>query len=267
MKNLLSAWPAIKKRTADKSILLFLDYDGTLSPIAKTPDAAKTPERALKLLKTLSKRPDIRLAIISGRSLSNISRRIGIRKIIYAGNHGLEIRGPLIKRLFKSDPSFNAAKKNIVKRLRRLTCGIKGMLIEDKGLTLAVHFKLSKKKDAPRIKKALVSAALPYLKKRSIRIKRGKGVREIHPPTGWNKGKAVLWILRNSKSHKWKRRNILPVYIGDDATDEDAFRALKGKGLTVFVGRHKKSQADYRLKNPGAVIKFLGMLDSSVDEK
>ena len=96
----------------------------------------------------------------------------------------------------------------------------------------------------------------PYRARGKIKINKGKKVFEIKPSTEWNKGYAVLWLLeRLATSHGEK--DILPIYIGDDATDEDAFKVLKKRGITIFVGRPKKSSADYFLNNTGEVIDFL----------
>ena len=136
---------------------------------------------------------------------------------------------------------------------------IRGAFVEDKGLSLSLHYRLVDKKQVPQIKTIFHEAVILYLVRNKIKIKPGKMVLEVRPPAEWDKGKVVLWLLarRNFISGE---KNVLPVYIGDDITDEDAFRALKRKGLTVFVGEPGDSKADYYLKNTEEVVKFLRLI-------
>ncbi|MFH1709631.1 MAG: trehalose-phosphatase [bacterium] len=231
---------------------IFLDFDGTLSPIAKTPDLAVLPASTKKIIKELSKSPRVKLAVISGRKLSNIKHMVGINKIIYAGNHGMEIQGKGIERTIKVPRWFVEAKRKIRTAVRSRTKNVKGMVIEDKGLTLAVHYRMVKRKIQNTIKKAFYRATAPYLPKDRIIIRKGKMLREARPNIGWDKGKAVTWLLKRSSM-----KNVFPIYIGDDETDRDAFKALKNRGLTVFVGSKAKYGADYYLRDTNDVRKFL----------
>jgi len=112
------------------------------------------------------------------------------------------------------------------------------------------------KKEAWLVKDVFYKIANPYLKKNDIKIRKGKKLLEIRPIADWDKGKAVLRLLSKQKS-VCKNDKILPVYIGDDLTDEDAFQVLKSKGITVFVGKPKKSYADFYLQDTEEVKKFL----------
>ena len=134
---------------------------------------------------------------------------------------------------------------------------IKGIFIEDKGLSLSVHYRLADRIQIPRIKTILQEATILYALRDKIRIKSGKEVFEIRPWADWDKGKVVLWLLARWK-FSLKGRDIVPIYIGDDKTDEDAFKVLKNKGLTIFVGSpNKDSFAQYYLKNTQEVKEFL----------
>lgn len=235
--------------------MLFLDYDGTLTPIVKTPDRAAIPAGTKRILRELSELSQCRVAIISGRMLRSVKRMAGLRGIIYAGNHGLEIEGPKIKFLSPVSSSYRALLIKIRDELHKKLSGIKGVLIEDKGLTLSLHYRLVNKKDIPRVETIFHETVIVYLVGNKIKFKSGKMVLEIRPPVNWDKGKVVLWLLARRQFKQGT--NILPVYIGDDVTDEDAFKVLRNRGLTIFVGKPKESFAKYYLKNTRQVVQFL----------
>lgn len=256
MKHAFSHWEEFQKQLSDKYVMLFLDYDGTLTPIVESPDRAILQEQIRTVLKRLSCNSRCKLAIISGRTLKDIKKRVGIRNIIYSGNHGLEIEGPSIR--FEVPVSFNYKTiiKQIKKELNKRLSPIKGILLEDKGLSLSLHYRLVGKKRIRFIKTIFDEIVAPYRARNKIEIENGKKVLEVIPPVRWNKGKVVLWLLSKQKLVLCGKP-ILPIYIGDDVTDEDAFRALKNKGLTIFVGKPKKSHAKYYLKNIIEVSEFI----------
>ncbi len=256
MDYLFNEWEKLKGRLKLKDLFLFFDYDGTLAPIARTPQQAVTPPRTKVLLETLLENPRFKIAIVSGRELKDIEKRVSSKKITYVGNHGVQIHGPGIK--FSMPVSRRGIKilKHIKDDLAAKLALIKGPVLEDKGLSLSLHYRLVSKKHIPHLKAILQESVIPYLHEKKIVLRQGKKVFEICLPLNWDKGKAVLWILAKLKSVSAKNR-FIPIYIGDDETDEDAFRALKNKGLTIFVGRPKPSYARYYLKNPGQVNWFL----------
>lgn len=249
----------IRELLRNKFILVLLDYDGTLTPIAESPGKAVIPGEIKELLQNLSASSSCKLGIISGRSLEDIKNAVGVKGIIYAGNHGLEIESPKIK--FKSQVSLRLKSiiRNIAEDMRKKLSGITGILIEDKGLTLSVHYRLVDKKDIPVFEKAFSEAVRPYLANNKVRIDSGKKVYEIRPPVKWDKGKAALWFLARQQFVSGEKK-VLPVYIGDDATDEDVFKVLKRKGLTIFVGEPGNSKADYYLRDTAEVAKFLRLI-------
>ncbi len=257
MKRLLRHWDRLKKALLKKHLALFFDYDGTLAPIADTPAKAAMPAEIKKLLKRLLDRPYCSMAVISGRGLDDIRRMVGIKEITYAGNHGLEIEGPKIKYINQAPPGLKSVIRQIKKELEKNLSGVKGLLLEDKGLSLGVHYRLVDKNKAPLVKEKFEQAARIFINRRKLRAIYGKKVLELRPAVEWDKGKVVLWLLAR-KRFSLGEKNIIPVYIGDDSTDEDAFRALKKKGLTVFVGSpFSASQAKYCLKDTAEVVKFL----------
>lgn len=256
MDYLFASWEKIKERLEDKYIFIFLDYDGTLTPIVDRPKKAVISTRVKGLLRKLSNSSRLKLALISGRALKDIKNKIGVRNIIYSGNHGLEIEGPKIK--FEATVSFRykAILKRIKDDLKKKLVPIKGAFVEDKGLSLSLHYRLVVKENIPQVETIFHETVILYLLRDKIKIKAGKKVLEVRPPSEWDKGRVVLWLL-GRQIFALKEKALVPIYIGDDKTDEDAFKALKGKGLTVFVGKPKPSDAQYYLKDTSEVMEFL----------
>jgi trehalose 6-phosphate phosphatase len=245
-------------------IVLFLDFDGTLAAIVGHYKSATILKESKLLLKKLVGKPECTLAVVSGRALSDVEKRVGLKNIIYAGNHGLEVVGPGI--------TYNTFVKANVRKIFRAIKGeltnnvgrIKGVHIEDKSLTLSVHYRLVKSKNVADFKKRLLEYLLPYVIDRKAVVTEGKMVFEIKPRIEWNKGSVVLWLLKRLKKNVG-RKNILPIFIGDDVTDEAAFHALEGKGLCIRVGYNEASAAPYYLKDIKQVTSFLKtILDSKV---
>jgi len=256
MRYLFDDWDKIKKNLNNKFIALFLDYDGTISPIVDKPERAFISKETKQLLWKLLKSPRCKLAIISGRALKDIKKKVNIPGIVYVGNHGLEINGPKIR--FESPISlrYKAILKQIKSDLIKKLSSIKGVILEDKGLSLSIHYRLVDKKYITKVKAIVQEATILYAIRNKIKIKPGKKVLEIRPPLEWDKGKTVLWLLGGQK-FALGDKPIMPIYIGDDISDEDAFMALRKKGLTICVGIPKSSKAKYYLKDTKEVLEFL----------
>ncbi len=231
-------------------VYLFLDYDGTLTPIRSAPEKAVLSRRGRMILKELSALPAVRTVIVTGRSLKNIKKTVGLKNLVYAGNHGLEIEGPGIGRRVLAGNECRKAIALLSRRLRTELSSVKGILVENKGLTASLHYRRVSPQVLPGALSAFNRITGPLRKKKMIRTDPGKKVLEIKPAVDWDKGKAVLWIMKKLGAG-------YPVYIGDDVTDEAAFKALSKKGLTVFVGESGDTKARYRLKGPRQVLAFL----------
>lgn len=220
-------------------ILLFLDYDGTLTPIRSRPEKAKLTEANRQKLRALLGQPLVKVVIISGRKLSILKQMVRVPGFIYVGNHGFEseVGGEhrVVPRAKKHLKVMRAIRKELSRSIR-----IKGGLIEDKGLTLSVHYRMVPKTKLKTFHALFAKAIKKWLG--MVRVTQGKAVYEIRPPINWDKGKAVLWLIRSLRPAKY-----LPVYIGDDKTDEDAFRAIKGRGPSFLVGAGRPTAADHRL--------------------
>jgi trehalose-phosphatase len=237
-------------------ILLMLDFDGTLAPIRPRPEMARLPIGTLKLLDRLGRSPDIILAIISGRKLAELKNLVPVQGIYYAGCHGLEISGPGIK---FTHPRARAAipyLKALLKDLKRLKSKLPGALIEDKGLSVAIHFRNLAGRHIAFLDEQISGLENKYPR---LLCQPGRKVYDFRPNVSWDKGRAVKLLLR-----KFHSKNPFPVYIGDDATDEDAFRALRGIGLTILVENPERGRsrttAVYRLASTSQVKLLLKSL-------
>ena len=257
MDYLFQSWEQLKSDFKKYNVFLFLDYDGTLSPLAATPGEALLSEENKMLLKRLAQAPRCRVAVVSGRTLPDLRQRVGLKNVIYAGNHGFDIEGPGLR--FKS--VCPPQEKSILKKMKDLLAAylssIDGVLVEDKGTVISVHYRLVGVKDRPLVKKVFHHVCRSYDKEKKIEIFFGKKVMEVRPRTAWDKGVATLWLLRRQKFDG--RGRVLPVYVGDDTTDEDAFGVLCDKGPTILVSpRPWASLARYYLRDTREVTEFLG---------
>jgi len=256
MRHVFHSLKRIKKDLEGKYLFLFLDCDGTLAPIVNTPDEAVVPQKTKSLVGLLSQKKNCSIAIISGRGLGDIKKIVGLKNIIYSGNHGFQIEGPKIKRELAVPRGYKKILQRIKVQLKKNLSGIKGVFVEDKKLSLALHFRLAGKRHLPFIKDTFRKSTVLYSAKNKIKISLGKKILEVRPPVHWDKGRIVSWLLAR-QALMLRNNNILPIYIGDDLTDEDAFKELKGKGLAIFVGKPANSKADYYLNNTEEVTEFL----------
>lgn len=257
MKNFINEWIKIEKKINNKHLCIFLDFDGTLVPIRRDPRDVKLSKSGRNILKGIVGLKDVSIAIISGRALKEIKKLVSVKGITYAGNHGFELEGPGIKRTIPKALKTVRVLQEIKRELCSKTRKYKGVIVEDKGLTLSMHFRMAGKNKVDKILQLFDNITGPYIASKKIRVTRGKKVREIRPPQDWDKGKIVSLILNDKR--KRSRNSIVPFYIGDDKTDEDAFRYLRKKGFTIrVIGIDKrKTNAEYFLNNTGEVKIFL----------
>jgi trehalose 6-phosphate phosphatase len=255
MEHLLRGWRTLEKRLTSSALLLLMDYDGTLTPIMKRPEEAVLSADMKRLLSQLLKHYPT--AIISGRSLKDIRKLVGLRKIYYAGNHGLEIYGSGLKLVNPEAKRLASTVSEICGDLKSELGNIDGVIIEDKGLTASIHYRLVAPEKLRELKRIFTETTRQHLRNGRIKITSGKKVLEIRPKIDWDKGKAVLWIIDVLKP----KGGALPIYLGDDETDEDAFRALRDRGMTILVTKApRKSNAEYFLRNVDEVKLFLRKL-------
>ncbi len=260
MKSLfLNLKHIVPKLSKTGRIFVFLDYDGTLSPIVKNPSKATLSSKTRHVLSKLANNKRVVVSIVSGRMLSQVKALVGLKGIYYAGCHGLEIDKVGKSYLLPHLAKIRAQVSDIIRRLKAELRTIAGWEIEDKGIIFALHYRRVKKHDIEKLKYTFYSIVRGYLSEGDIVTARGKKVLEVRPALNWDKGRYCLYLMNKLKG---KGEKIIPVYIGDDVTDETAFRVLKGKGVTVFVkGERKTSLAKYYLSSTNEVVKFLCQLN------
>ena len=252
VKHLFEDWENIQARIQQaQNLFLFLDYDGTLTPIVSLPELALCPSEVKRHLEKLRDLLKVYLAIISGRSLEDLREKVGISGIIYVGNHGLEIQNPDGRHKKVLSSARTRELKRITQNLQNSLKEIPGILFEEKGPILSVHYRNVHQKFFARISQVLEEELQQWRDR--WKMSSGKMVLEIRPNVDFHKGKAVREILKTVPS-----LGLLPIYLGDDQTDEDAFRVVKGQGFSVYVGTGRLlSEADFFLQNPDEVQEFL----------
>ncbi len=226
-------------------IFIFLDYDGTLTPIVESPDKAILSEDMHSMIIKLKEIMPV--AIVTGRSLNNIMDILKMKDIIYAGNHGAEIWDGKKLVMGKQLSESKKALEKIVRELKEVLSFVQGVIVEDKGITASIHFRMVASKDICKMHNIFWAIADGY--KGLFSITSGKKVFEIRPHDIWNKGDAVKWIWENFANNR------IPIYLGDDLTDEDAFKVIKGKGIGISIGKSK--EAEFYLRTQEEVKKLL----------
>lgn len=247
---LFQSWDKLKSAfSPEKKPVFFLDYDGTLTPIVKRPELAVISEDMKDILIRLSQRYTV--AIVSGRMREDVEKLAGIKGILYAGSHGFDILGPGISMVQPKAQEAIPLIAGIVNELSEKLAGIPGILIEDKKFSVAVHYRLVQQQYLSGIKDS-VNAIIQD--NPSLRFMSGKKVFEILPAIDWDKGQAIKWIMK-ALGISWLDTSV--VYIGDDTTDEDAFRAVRTKGTAIVVSdKPKESMANFQLFSTEEVKKL-----------
>jgi trehalose-phosphatase len=235
---------------------IFLDYDGTLTPIVSHPEKALLSDSMRQALQSLVMQAPV--AILSGRDLDDVRQRVNIGAIVYAGSHGFDIAGPRgVRKEIATEflPGLDMVEQELGKQL----AGITGARAERKRFSIAAHYRNVNASDIPKVERAVSEVAARH---RELRKMDGKKVYELLPDIDWDKGKAVLWLLENLGLERAKVR---PIYIGDDRTDEDAFRALEKSGVGILVREEPRpTAARYSLKDPAEVERFLRELAATL---
>lgn len=243
-------------------LCLMLDFDGTLSRLAPTPGKARILPAARRALRELVKRPGITVALISGRDAGDLRRKAGVPGAIYCGNHGLELPGfALPAGAAAAKTAFRRSSSRAKRLLLELADRFPGAWIQEKRFALALHYRAIKgpgrlAKLAAEIKRT--SAALKALP--GVRPVPGKKVLEAVADAGFDKGSAARLILA--------RKGGTGFYAGDDVTDENAFRALRGRAVTVFSGPPGvPTAARFRLSGPAGMAALLTAIAEALKKK
>lgn len=243
----------IARRIGGTPPAVFLDYDGTLTPIVERPELATLPDAMAAVLRDLAARCPV--TIVSGRDLANLRQMVTLDGVVYAGSHGFDVDAPeeLGGRVRRGE-DFADVLAAARARLKEAVAPIAGAWVEDKAFAVTLHFRQVAPEDVPAVEAAFaaVADAFPDLRRTG-----GKKVLELRPNVEWDKGRALLMLLERidrSGPH-------FPLFVGDDETDEDAFRAVAGSGIGIRVGDpHVASAAEYFLADTDEAATFLRRL-------
>ena len=228
-------------------VALFLDLDGTLAPIAATPDEVSGDDELWAILDALDARSGGRFAVLSGRSIGDIDRITGGHARAVAGVHGLERRCADGKIVRAEPPEGLYAARGVMEAFAARRPGV---LVEDKGLGIALHYR-----QAPEHGEDAEQLALALAQHHELRSQPGSMVHELRAPGG-GKGKALTAFMEEPPF-----RGGTPVFLGDDLTDEDGFAAVQAMGgYGVIVGPRTPTQARWRLQDVGAARAWLARL-------
>jgi len=258
--------PSALEHTADiladrqRELLVFVDYDGTLTPIVDHPDKAILSD---SMRGTLSRLAGLcRVAVLSGRDLKDVQNKVAIPQLWYAGSHGFDIEGPDgAHHEHEEGARFLPLLDKMQQLLNTRLGSIPGCLIERKHFSLAVHYRKVSDQDLPEVQAAVEEL---HQSESGLRLSPGKKIFEFQPDIAWHKGYALRWLIE-----QWglDRQQFKPLYLGDDVTDEDGFREVAGDGVGILVAQQLQTTlASYQLADTEAVEVFLQQLCAHLEE-
>lgn len=248
----LGDFASLRARIGTRAPVILLDYDGTLTPIVARPEDAVLAPAMRRTLAALARHCTV--AIVTGRGLEVIRELVGLEGVVYLADHGLQM---LLTGGEAQHPDavsrFEPLIRRVVEDLRGALSQVQGVLIESKRYSVAVHYRLAAEEDVPGVRRVVDTT---LARTPELRLLEGKKVWELQPDLVWDKGTAVSWLL--------ERLHVAPgqvVYVGDDVTDEHAFRVLRGGASTVVVqSTPRRTAAGYRVSNVEEVGALLARL-------
>jgi len=248
----------IDQRLGDADgLLVALDFDGTLAPIEDDPDAPEITQANRRAVKQLADHPDTMVAVVSGRQLADLRPRVGIEGIRYVGNHGLEYTVDGEREVHPEAEARMADIESVRDELERRLAEFEGVEVEDKAVTLTVHYRRATDASAEDVTAVVEDVVDPV---EGLKTGAGKMIVEVKPTVEWHKG-AIVERLRGEVPETWQT-----VYVGDDTTDEDAFRVLGDGDFGVLVGE-RATDADYRVPAQREVSRLLGWFVGVLDDE
>jgi trehalose 6-phosphate phosphatase len=220
----------LARRIGDARPAVFLDYDGTLTPIVERPQDAVISERMREAVSGLAARCTV--CVVSGRDRPVVQELIGVHDLVVAGSHGFDIWSPQEGTIeHEAATGFEDLLARVTARLQEALGSIDGAVVEPKRASVAAHYRLVAAPQRPEV--AEVVERLLAEHPEELKVTPGKMVYELQPKLDWDKGRAVLHMLT---ALNLEGDGVVPIYVGDDITDEHAFEALAGRGIGVFVG-------------------------------
>lgn len=250
---------SLTARLAGRRPAVFLDYDGTLTPIVDRPEDAIISESMRAVVSGLAERCPV--CVVSGRDRPVVQELMGLNTLIVAGSHGFDIWSPDGGALQREvGGEFAGLLDSVKERLRAALAPIEGALVETKRASVAAHYRLVAEDQRPRVKQ-VVDAILAEHADR-LKVTPGKMVYEIQPKIDWDKGKAVLYLL---EALDLDRPEVVPIYLGDDVTDEHAFAALGDRGIGIFVGRADDPEVADRTTSADCILYTISEVEQFLD--
>ncbi|XP_023157563.1 trehalose 6-phosphate phosphatase RA3-like isoform X1 [Zea mays] len=263
----LAGFESVLAAAEGKQVVMFLDYDGTLSPIVKDPDSAVMSEEMRDAVRGVAEH--FPTAIVSGRCRDKVFNFVKLAELYYAGSHGMDIKGPTAQSkhtkakaeavLCQPASAFLPVIDEVAYRaLTARTAPIPGATVENNKFCLSVHFRCVQEEKWRALEEQVRSVLKEYP---DLRLTKGRKVLEVRPSIKWDKGNAIQFLLECLGFAD--SNNVFPIYIGDDRTDEDAFKVLRGmgQGIGILVSKiPKETSASYSLREPSEVKEFLHML-------
>ncbi|MEX1367429.1 MAG: trehalose-phosphatase [Nannocystaceae bacterium] len=253
LPDALEHWTTLRQALSGGPLAVFLDYDGTLTPIRARPQDAVIDPGMRQAVQRLSERCFV--AVVTGRGLDDVRSLVGLPGLVYAANHGLEIAGPDLR--FEPDPTLRPTFAALRPAVDALVDGIEGVVVEHKGLSVAIHYRLADPGLVPQLEAGVDRLVAAH---EGLRKGTGKMVMELRPAIDWHKGAAVRWLCDHLQQAHGGARPV-PLMLGDDRTDEDALEAVREDGVGIFVGHPGwATAASYGLRDPAAVKVLLQRL-------
>ncbi len=262
LPSAVEAFDRLTEAIGERRPVVFLDYDGVLTPIVSHPDLALLSEDTRSVVKQLASLTDV--AVISGRDTADVREKVGLDDVWYAGSHGFDIVGPdgrtsgdvTLDRFEQYIPVLIDAGDQIDRRVADMP----GVHVERKRFAVAVHFREAAASAEEAVERLVRGIAA---REDRLRVTTGKKIFELRPSVEWDKGKALGWLMDRLDLDL---NTVIPLYLGDDVTDEDAFAVLVDRGLGIVVGRDgEPSLASYALENPDEVRTLLARLAGEIE--
>jgi trehalose 6-phosphate phosphatase len=245
----------IRTARGNQPFLLLCDFDGTLCEFTADPAAARLSTARRTLLERIAADARTTVGLVSGRRLEDVRLRSGLAsdRIFLAGFHGFEIEGRGERFTHPDIGNARAHAHGIAAALEPFVAPVPGAFIEDKGLSIVLHFREASPEDRTTVTSTFDRVVQREVSVGHVRVMRGACMLEVLPNIDWNKGNAVAWIRDRASGGG---PPLFTVYIGDDVTDEDAFRAVDGHGLRIAAS-DRVTGADYVVDGPTAVEQIL----------
>jgi trehalose 6-phosphate phosphatase len=258
LPSAIDRFDKIAQCIGDRPLVLCLDYDGTLTPIVERPEDAMLSDAMRSKVQDLVER--CKVAIVSGRDREDVRQRVNIEQAYYAGSHGFDISGPDgFERQHEEGVARLPDLDKAERELKQALCDVPGAQVERKRFSIAVHYRRVPEKRVKEVDRVVEEVAESHV---SLRVGSGKMVWDFQPRVDWHKGRAVEWLLSELGTQDSELKTSV-IYIGDDVTDEDAFRdvAHKPAGIGILVAEESRpSAASYLLHDVDEVAAFLDKL-------